>query len=292
MKKFLKISTSVVTAAALLVLSVFTIFAATYYTVDGYTYRGVTNDKIALYAWDNSSNTMVVPEKIGNKYFVMIDEYAFKRNTVIEYVDLSQTTSLVTLGRSCFESSALKSITIPKSVILIDNYAFQSCSALESIVINGKLTKINAQTFYDCASLSFVTLPNSLTSIESFAFASCPSLTRLDIPKSVTFIDETAFSDNTDLTLGVYYGTYAHTFALENDIPFVILDENSPGDVDSNGVVNINDATKIQRIIAEYNEPYSNTELLAGDINKNGYFDIDDVTAIQMYIAEYEDVVF
>lgn len=291
MKKFFKIFTSVVTAASLIVLSVVAFVAATYYTVDGYTFRGVSNGKIALYAWDNSSNTMVVPEKIEDNYFVMIDEFAFKKNKVIEYVDLSQATSLTTLGRSCFESSALKSITIPKSITYIDDFAFQSALSLETVVINGRLTKINAQTFYECDSLSSVTLPNTLVLIESFAFASCPSLTRLDIPKNVTSIDETSFYGDTNLTLGVYYNSYAHKFALENNIPFVILDENSPGDVDSNGVVNINDATKIQRIIAEYNEPYTNAELLAGDINKNGYFDIDDVTAIQMYVAEYEDVV-
>ena len=52
------------------------------------------------------------------------------------------------------------------------------------------------------------------------------------------------------------------------------------GDVDLNGVVNINDATLLQRYLAEFTT-LSTNQLRAADVNKDGKINVKDVTAIR-----------
>lgn len=75
----------------------------------------------------------------------------------------------------------------------------------------------------------------------------------------------------------VYYinaGNYAENSAL--------------GDVDSNGIVNINDATAIQRHLAKIKELSSN-QLLSADTDGDNTIDIIDATYIQKYVAKLID---
>ncbi len=55
------------------------------------------------------------------------------------------------------------------------------------------------------------------------------------------------------------------------------------GDVDNNGVVNINDATLLQRYLAEYTVTLN---LKLADTNRDGKVDIRDITEIQRYVAQ------
>ena len=59
------------------------------------------------------------------------------------------------------------------------------------------------------------------------------------------------------------------------------------GDADGDGKVTINDATMIQKYLAEFDMP-DNFVLKACDTNGNGSVTISDVTAIQRYLAEME----
>ena len=62
------------------------------------------------------------------------------------------------------------------------------------------------------------------------------------------------------------------------------------GDVDGDGSIDINDATTIQRYIADA-VILSDDALLAADTNGDGVVDINDVTHLQKYIAEYDGIV-
>ena len=147
----------------------------------------------------------------------------------LEYEELNDGTVEITK----FVSSSSTDIELPsvidgKSVTSIGGRAFnaydiEACKNLTSIIIPDSVTRIGDDAFYKCTSLTSITIPDSVTNIGEGAFGSCTSLTEITIPDSVTFIDWGAFSDCTDLTIYGYTGSYAETYAKENDIPFVSL---------------------------------------------------------------------
>ena len=67
-----------------------------------------------------------------------------------------------------------------------------------------------------------------------------------------------------------------------------IKDSNSIGDVDGDGVVNISDATMVQKYVAEL-VTLTPEQLIAADTNGDGEININDATQIQKFIAELID---
>ena len=127
--------------------------------------------------------------------------------------------------------SKVTSLTIPQSVINIDNGAF-SLESLESInveegnvvydsrencnaiietatntliygsknsIIPNSVTSIRWGAFCNCVGLTNITIPDSVTSIEAATFSGCTGLTSITIPNSVTSIEHAAFRGCTGL---------------------------------------------------------------------------------------------
>jgi hypothetical protein len=84
----------------------------------------------------------------------------------------------------CFN---LTGVTIPGSVKVIDNWAFQE-SGLTSLKIPDSVTRIGDWAFHECAKLASVEIPDSVTSIGREAFYDCAALTNAVIGKGVTSI--------------------------------------------------------------------------------------------------------
>lgn len=74
------------------------------------------------------------------------------------------------IGVATFSTSSLTQIKIPKSVVSIGKYAFDSATKLVSIEIPEGITSIEEYSFYKCSSLVEVKLPDSITHIGQFAF--------------------------------------------------------------------------------------------------------------------------
>ncbi len=228
-------------------------FAVTIYQYNGYSYQMLANKNIALCGWDNRSPELVVPEYLEDSIFTEVSNFGLTGNNDITTLDLSGANQLQTIGIMAFKDCKGISnvVEIPESVSVVGNGAFQGCSSMTGVVYKADLDTIYAQTFYDCSSLSSVVLPENLKTIEKFAFGNCTSLERLDIPQSVTDINPTAFYNDTNLVLGVYMDSYALQYAEENEIDHIVLDGAKNGDVNGDGVVDILDATAIQKAAAE-----------------------------------------
>lgn len=102
--------------------------------------------------------------------------------------------------------TSLISITIPDSVISIDDEAFSWCDSLKSVTMGNSVTSIGYSAFESCYSLTSITIPNSVTSIGDEAFESCSNLTSITIPDSVTSIGDYAFYFCTSLKNVHYNG--------------------------------------------------------------------------------------
>ncbi len=163
--------------------------------------------------------------------------------TVIEPDTFNGCTNLTTvtlpnrvteIGGGAFTGcNSLTDITIPDSVIDIDGSAFSACG-LTNITIPSSVTQIGFEAFYHCENLSSVNiLESSTVEIGMCAFQECNSLTSVTIPASVTEIGNYAFhtvninnggmEPISGLTIYGMSGSYAETYAKENNIPFVSL---------------------------------------------------------------------
>ncbi len=182
--------------------------------------------------------------------------------------------------------SNLSTLQLSATVNSIGNSAFWGCSALTDAPFLSQISTIDEFAFYG-SGLESVTISDLTAAIPAYAFANCASLTRVNIPAGVSSIDSTAFVNDPNLTLGVYYGSFAYTYAKENNFSYVLLDGVKHGDANGDGNVNINDVTAIQRDLAEL-EKLNELQALAADINGDGIVDIADATALQQYLAEYE----
>lgn len=288
----LKIKRLLVVCTSLLIIgaSVFSAFADTIYVVNGYSYTIVNNSSIRLVDWDTELNdTLSLPDSIAERYFISVGNWAFENRTDLKGLDLSQAEHLQQIGYEAFIgcSEINTDLILPESLVVLNERSFSDCVSIPNIYINGSLKYIPTECFSGCASTKTVMLPDSLQSIGSWAFGNCAALEYISIPKSVNSIASTAFNNDPNLTLGVWYGSYAYSYAKDNNIPYILLDSVKLGDTDGDGNVSINDVTKVQRYLAEL-EPLEGIYLHAADANQDGTLDISDATAIQMYLAEYD----
>lgn len=172
-----------------------------------------------------------------------VGQSAFKDCTTLETIKWSKNTK--TIQREVFKNcSALKGFQIPDVVISIENNAFSNCDAFESIRIPDTVTSIGYGLFEDCDALREVSLGVGLTSIPDSCFEHCDALeslilpyriksigenafknsvkfTSITIPRATTSIASTAFSYPAKMTVYGVPGTYAETFATEQNIRFV-----------------------------------------------------------------------
>ena len=107
----------------------------------------------------------------------------------------------VTMISDCaFEScTKLVSVIIPSTVTNIGEYAFQKCTALSAITIPSSVTAVGHAAFYGCTSLKDAIVSDGVKIIGNWGFGKCSSLTNIVIPSSVERIDRAAFYDCSSL---------------------------------------------------------------------------------------------
>ena len=290
MKKLFKKLSICLTAVVCALLALFSVGAETYLQYYGYTYTIINNLSISIAGWDNRSPELVIPNSIEKRDVVSIANNAFENNDVITSVDFSNVKSLNRIGIYAFSGcSELKSpVILPKTLSILSRAAFNKCTSIPEVSIPQYVTAIPEQCFNGCSSLSKVALSEGLVSIGRIAFANCTALEYIEIPKSVSSIDSTAFYNDSNLVLGVNKDTYALQYAEDNKIDHIILDGDKTGDVNGDGVVDILDATEIQKYAAESTD-FTDEQFELGDINKDGYCDVIDALLVQKsVIGAYE----
>lgn len=100
------------------------------------------------------------------------------------------------IGEGAFEElSDLKKVYIPKSVKMIEKFAFQVCDNLEEVLIQeGALQYIGDGAFIACRKLKSIKIPKGVTKIGNNAFASCECLDSVVLPSTLKEIHHHAFS--------------------------------------------------------------------------------------------------
>ncbi|MBQ2876092.1 MAG: leucine-rich repeat domain-containing protein [Clostridia bacterium] len=144
-------------------------------TADGLIYTQRTS-RVSITGYEGTSSTVTIPDAINGYKVTSIGEDAFKDNTVIEKVIISE------------------------NVIQIAANAFYSCYNLTEVAIPSKVTRIDACAFYGCG-ISEIIIPKSVEKLGISALSYCPVLTKVTIEdgSALNLIDAQAFRGSSAL---------------------------------------------------------------------------------------------
>ena len=156
----------------------------------------VEDTKITGYVSSTGEGKLVVDSDITE-----ISEYAFRNSVVVKGIDLSNATSLTTIGNYAFDNCRLLtgSLIIPSTLITINRGAFSNTNITLLDMSNAtSLTTIGDSAFSFCIFVSCdEPLPSNLVTLGNNAFSGCfnISVDTLKIPGSLVDLGENAISD-------------------------------------------------------------------------------------------------
>lgn len=137
-------------------------------------------------------------------------------------------------------------------------------------IFSAPLDTISGQPWYTYRDdVKAVKIENGIENLNKYAFSDCKNLSEMVFPETIEDIAKEALT-GTD-SLKRFYGyknTAAQTYANENNIQFISLDNDNPGDVDGNNDINSYDALLTLQLITEEN--YSNTFAPSADADNDG----------------------
>ena len=150
-----------------------------------------------IYDYIGTVTDIVVPATVDGITVTAIDESAFARYTAsITSVHLDGATGLTDIAPYTFANcTALKSASLPNSVVDIKSSVFEGCTSLSTITWSDNLETVGAKAFKGCTSLTAVVLPKEVYSVGDNAFEGCTSVVRLSF-------DNNSGSSHGGLTIG------------------------------------------------------------------------------------------
>ncbi len=247
---------------------------------------------VAPVPWNSYKSSITSVEVSG---VTSIGQDAFRGCTNLTSVSLSD--GLTTIeGYAFYNCASLPSIVLPDSVTSIGEATFQYCYLLENITLSKKLTSIEPLAFSDCSSLKSIAVPSGVTTIINYAFAHCTSLTSISIPVSVTSVAFNAFLGCYKLDYVYYEGGKSDwdkikiangNTSLREAIVKYSTPSSLPGDINSDGEVNLLDSTVLRRHLAGWGVTINVSN---ADVNNDGKVDMKDFTILRRYLAGWSGV--
>ena len=197
---------------------------------------------------------VIIPSKIGKYPVVGLGGYTrgflktiygiFEESTIKSVVIPE---GITTIERRAFASSDIREVILPKTlremgdtafsrceqlrkveynigIEKVEEFTFSNCKFLTEVYLSESIVTIERSAFSQCRALEEIKLPQSLRRIEERAFSRCESLRRIEIGENTTDIADNAFERCDNLTIYGKAGSYAESYAKEQNIPFEILE--------------------------------------------------------------------
>ncbi len=145
-------------------------------------------------------------------------DFTIKNGELIKYKGKEKTVSVPktvkVIGQSAFEgNTVVEKVILPNSVTQINAYAFWGCENLRTVTLGSGLTSVGDFAFINCTGLKTMTIPKNIRSIGIQAFAYCESFEDITIPPEVTDIREDSFEGDYLLNIHCEEGSYADGYA-------------------------------------------------------------------------------
>jgi hypothetical protein len=126
-----------------------------------------------------SSDTFCVGREIA-----VLATGSFRNIASLGTLDFEHPSRITHLVHHPFSYSRIRFVTIPKSVRLIGEGCFDSCTELTKVVFES---------------------PATIQRIEALAFSECPSLISFTVPSSVSILEDSVWSGCSKLSSGIRY---------------------------------------------------------------------------------------
>lgn len=101
--------------------------------------------------------------------------------------------NITKIKKRAFAQCKVKSLIVPDSVVVIEDYAFGWCEMLQSVTLPDSLESLGVGVFTCCSSLENVVIPKGVKEVSNSIFSFCESLRRVLIPEGVLKIASEAF---------------------------------------------------------------------------------------------------
>jgi len=108
-----------------------------------------------------------------------------------------------------------------KQFVIAGYKAEESCVEIPSTIGKQTVSTIGEYAFHDITVLQKVSIVHGVVKIDRYAFSHCTNLEEIHLPASISKIEMMAFYNCSKLIIFAPAGSYAETYAKENNIPFV-----------------------------------------------------------------------
>lgn len=146
-----------------------------YNDVDFEYVNGTKEGTVEIVSYIGDSVNIIIPQKIKGK--------------TVAYI-----------GKSAFEELDIVSVTIPDTVITIEEKAFFKCEKLETVHIGSAVETIKDSAFANCTSLKSVNIPAALKNLGNAVFLYCNSLQEPELENGASFVMKDGILFDTKIT--------------------------------------------------------------------------------------------
>ncbi len=199
-----------------------TIFAVDYQTIDGIDYMlDASTNSASVTGTPPGAVTIPASVKYNNRTY-NVTEITAVNNAITSLVVPDGVTTIV--AGLCYEKTSLTSVTLPSTILRIEERAFAGCYSLISINLPEGLTYIGNEAFSRCSVLPTITIPSTLTSMGIRTFAESKNLGKIvwNAKHCVDFTAENVapFTKQYNNS-GYFYNDYTSSITFGEEVEYI-----------------------------------------------------------------------
>ena len=181
--------------------------------------------------------------------------------------DIAIPDSVTKIGKDAF-GNTLWYINQPDGIVYAGKgiYSYKGIMP-ENITLKDGITFLAEEALLECR-LNSITIPKSVVNVDNMSIG--------------FYFDEfyDCYFKSVRIIINGYAGTDAERYANKLGFKFVDISNGIPGDVGGDGELSVTDVTDIQRYVAK-SVDFTPQQLSAADFNSDGVININDATAVQ-----------